>query len=435
LQPASYPKVALLTNCSINDLDAHGALLRNYFHEWPKERLGHIFQERLAGSSDFCGHEYMLGAEDRHFGAIYARLKHSPLGAAARRQHLQADKPSRLKAVLRRIAYSLGRQMLESGLWEFVFAPKVSSHLAEWMESFAPEVVYVQGYSLFYVRLALQLHRRFSTRICVHILDDWPGNLYLDSPFAFLIRPVVRHYFKALARSSALRICIGPDMRDEYKARYGLEFVPLLNCDEISRYLDAPAHRTELPGVISVVYSGSIGVGRWKSLIDVCEVAETLRKSGLNIHVTAYVPDIPPDVYAELQLLKPVLTIANSLKDSEVPGTLKGADILLLVESFDERYKRAVRLSIATKAHLYMMAQKPILVYGPADVGVVRYAQRDGWACVATSKPDLEEVMRSLAVDTEEADEVVATAYEVAMKNHSATSVRGNFAQLMRGVF
>jgi hypothetical protein len=223
-------------------------------------------------------------------------------------------------------------------------------------------------------------------------------------------------------------------MRNEYKARYGLDFVSMLNCDEIGRYLEASPHRSEPAGVVSIVYSGSIGNGRWKSLIDVCEAVQTLRHTGIDVHIMAYVFDIPPDISAALRSFERVLTVADSLRNSDVPCTLKGADILLLLESFDEQDRKAVRLSIATKAHLYMMAQRPILVYGPSDAGVVRYAQRDGWAHVSTSKLALEKVMRSLAFDVEKPDEVIAMATEVALKNHNAASVRRRFAQLLREI-
>lgn len=429
-----YPKVVILTNRAINDLDSHGALLRNYFKGWPKECLGHIFQEKLDDSPMFCGSEYALSSGDRRFGGIYSKLKSSPLGAAAHRQSVRAEKPGRIKAIFRRIMYLFGRQLLRSGLAELVFVPRISPPLVQWMESFAPQIIYVQGYSLFYIWLALKLQRRFSTKICLHVLDDWPGTLYSMFPFAPVIRPVVRRSFKALADSSALRICIGTDMRDEYRSRYGLEFVPLLNCDEMSRYVDALPRRTAPEGTISIVYSGSIGGGRWKSLIDVCEVAKELRASGLDILVTAYVYDLPPDAHAELRKLNTVLTVAGSLRDSDVPGTLKGADILLLIESFEKSFRKAVKLSISTKAHLYMMAQRSILVYGPPDVGVVRYALRDGWAHVATSLSELQTAMRELVIGARQEDHLVATAFEVALRNHNAVSVRRHFAQLMREI-
>jgi glycosyltransferase involved in cell wall biosynthesis len=104
-----------------------------------------------------------------------------------------------------------------------------------------------------------------------------------------------------------------------------------------------------------------------------------------------------------------------------LPSYLKGADILLLAEGFDEGFVSAIKLSISSKAHLFMFSHRPIIVYAHADTGIARYAQALGWAKIVTkrSKQELVNAILQLAKNKKEAEKLVGKADEVVTKFHS----------------
>lgn len=424
-----FPKVLIITNSTINDTDAHGAFFRNYFHEWPRDRLAKIYQTNTGSSTDFNIQEYQLKPNDRKFGKIYARIRRSPLGVGATTSTWdQRSKISPSGSVLRSVFDKLSKFLINSGIWELFFYPKPSSELLEWVKRFDPDVIYFQGYSLFYLRLPLILNKHSRGKLCMHMLDDWPKFLYQDTVFSPLVRPLVKYWFKKALKQTDVRLCISEKMARDYENRYGFSFKPMFNCDDSERFKTAIPELLVEGNIFSIVYSGSIGLNRWKGLVEIACAANELSKEGFRFHVSAFVPDVPLEAVDALKRA-PNLSVHSSLNNEKVPSVFKGADILFLSESFDKEFCEYTRLAIATKAHLYMMANKPILVYGPAEAGVVSYAKEFEWGYVVTQQeqPALIEALRILVTNSRLCDQLINRGDEVARLNHEASVVREEF--------
>jgi hypothetical protein len=112
---------------------------------------------------------------------------------------------------------------------------------------------------------------------------------------------------------------------------------------------------------------------------------------------------------------------------------LKGADVLLLVEAFDENRVADVHLSVSSKSHLYMFSRRPIIVYSHRDTGVSKYASEYGWAKVVTERDvhALYEVMHAFARDADERDRFVSRAAEIALSMHSKMQMQERFLEAL----
>lgn len=424
-----YPRVLIVAKTRINDMDSLGGTLRNWFADWPKEHLAQIFSGGSLEGPSFCSRNYHLGTPDRRFGRFFAILKGaagksmSPVVPARNSGHQHS---SALKRMLRKIV----SQLTLSGIWEIIFAPRVSPALSEWIREFNPEVMYIQGQDLSFMRIPLALNRRFGIPFALQVTDDWPAHLYVNSPISFILRPACERTFRKLLSRSALLMGIGETMAREYRGRYGHEFVPMMVCDDPARFEAAIPERVSPEGSISIVYSGSLALNRWKALLNLNEAARILHARGINVAITAFSGDIPVEA-AEAFGRTTDIGVRPPLHDSEVPGILKGADLLFLPESFDREYRDYIRLSISSKAHLYMMSGKPALVYGPSEVGVVEYARREGWGLVVSEQNPgaLAEAVARLATDEPYRLGVLQKARETAERNHSAAAVRELFRE------
>lgn len=435
--PEEYPRVLIVYLSCINKADQHNMSLRNWFAEWPRDRLAQIYSGNEQGEERFCGHTFKLGPQERRWGRIFFRLRNTEL--------LRAGQPvipeSGTGAPVQRfgirdvVRYRVGKLLVNSGLWEVLFKPVLSPRLLDWVRQFRPEIIYCQGYTLSFSWLPVQLRRKLGVPICFQTGDDWPTYLYRDSCLAFAMRPFVERAARQLAAYSSLNFATGDSMAAEYRARYGTLFEPLMICDNIDRFRAAMPWRAVEPGRISIVYTGGLGHGRWKSLLDLCAAAVVVRDYGFDVTVTAFASSVPKEA-ANILHDTPNLQIAPPPSHEQVPAVLKGADILFLPESFDPAKATAIRLSISTKAHLYMMSERPVLLYASPITGVADYAKREGWAYVVDRKDVnlLAYGLRELLSDSSLSQRFVQRGIEVALKNHSERAVRGRLLHRMQSL-
>ena len=423
-----FPKVLIVNLCCINREDQRNASLRTWFADWPRDRLGQIYSGGETGTGVFCGHTYKIGETDRRCGGLFQRLKSSVATSADRQGAGKPENSEEPISIRRRMAGIAER----SGIWEAIFRPVLAQRLLEWVNCFGPSVVFCEGYSLSFARLPVMLHRELGLPLCFFTGDDWPDSLYRDSPFSAILRPMLANATEELFKACTVRLANGPDMAGEFERRYGLPFSTLMLCDESSRFHRALPNRDLPRESVSIIYSGGLTHQRWESIVDLCEASKNLSTEGIAVTVTAYVPDVPASARVALAPFEN-LRLRPPPSHAEVPSVLKGADILFLGESFDRAQVDLIRLSISTKAHLYMMSERPILAYGAADAGVLRYAKHEGWAAVVDRRniDELARVLRVLVCDKRFRAELVGRGREVASKNHEAATVRERLRQTL----
>ncbi|MGE5314208.1 MAG: glycosyltransferase [Acidobacteriota bacterium] len=422
-----YPKVLIVYHSCINKHDASCMSLRNWFADWPKERLAQIYSGNEQGTERFCGRTFRLGEGERRFSRMFFKLKGSPLGAANR--PLLLDKGgATFDAKLRRreaLRQNVSMMAINSGIWELMFPPIISQPLENWISDFNPDIVYSQGYDLSFAWLAVWILQRFRLPGCFHAVDDWPRFLYSNSIFSSLMRRYVESAAQNLLKSASVRFAIGEGMAAEYRSRYGVGIEPLMICDSLERFRRAEPRRMAPEDTISIIYSGGLGHYRWKSLVDLSRAANELEADGLKLKITVFTPAVPPEAVSAFAGLTNICFEVPPSHE-ELPSILKGGDILFLPETFDPAEADVIRLSVSTKAPLYMMSEKPTLVYSSPMTGVFDYAKRSGWAYVV-DKQDvhlLARAIRRLHRDTRLKERLAARAIEVARHNHEASVVR-----------
>lgn len=424
-----HPRVLLVTMSRVHDVDQNGVSIRNWFGGWPRESLAQIYSGGEVESPPFCSRTYRISGNERRLGWIFdsvKRLAQPPGGMQPRTRDYWGHPVMRVRRS--RVAAAFIRQ----GVWELAFRPQLSRALREWIAEFRPDIVYAQGYSLAFCWLPLLIAREFNLPLCFHTGDDWPAALYARSKLQPLMSGTVKAAARRLIGASAVRLSNGPQMAEEYHRRYGVPFEALMMCDSAERFEACPAKRLAPVDVATFVYSGNLGHGRWESLLELCTALRRIEDRGeMRSRVFAFVPHIPAEASAalegtsNLQLLPPV-------DHEELPAILRGADVLFLPETFDPIEAREIRLSVSTKAHLYMMSNRPILVYGSEDAGVVRYAC-EGWALVVSRRDThcLGQAALSLLQDGELRARLLARAADVAARNHAQEIVRSRLLQLL----
>jgi glycosyltransferase involved in cell wall biosynthesis len=333
------------------------------------------------------------------------------------------DKNTRsIERMLRRI----GSAAVNSGLWELLFRVKHNKNLVQWIREVNPEIIYAHGSDLSFMRVALLCRSTLRIPLCLHMTDDFPSILYHDSIARPIMKPIVRTTFEKLVRAADICLGTGEAMRLSYLAQYAKNFEPMYMYDYAARYNDRPP-KLDLSCHV-IVCIGSLGIDRWRSLCDVAAAVRNLRLDGKKVLIKAYASHVPEEAARRLRGLDEV-EWHPCPKDNDVPSVLASADVLLLTEGFTNYAKRYAKLSISTKAHLYMMAKRPILVYGPAYVGVVEYARNEKWGLVVDQQRTsaLVNAVSHLLSNSTLIKRLLTQCARVLEQNHSESRVKAQF--------
>lgn len=439
---SEYPRVLICMCIRVNADDTvnNNLLLRGLFGDWPRDRIAQIRTGVPSEEESFCGREYCISAEDRRFGPLKAWLtrtfkKDSDDTKTVDPGAAESGCPSRpANSVISRF----GRFITESGLCEILFPVRPSKAMLEWIDDFSPDVIFAQGYDLTFSWLPVQLKRKLHLPIAFFTSDDWPSYLYADksgllritSPF---LRRLVGRATRELLADTDYPFAFNQMMAAEYLKRYGKEFMTIMHSDDPDRFRQAEPIRLCPDEVKSIIAAGGFDQYRWPLLLDIEEACRRLTEEGLQVRVTVLTSRIVPEGYERLQECK-FVEVRSDPGHNLLPSYLKGADALFLPETFDENQAEAIKYSISTKAHLFMLAQRPILVYGSPETGLVTYAQQEGWAHAVCERDvsEMKSAIKKLLTDDEYAAKLVTTAAEVFQRNHDSRMVREKFLNGMR---
>jgi glycosyltransferase involved in cell wall biosynthesis len=430
-----YPRVLIVSRTEISETNSQGAALGNWFRDWPRDRLAHMYSSPEVTTEPFCGHNYLLTGRERRCGKLFDGFKYLA-GRGGGAPKLKPDPAARQNPTwvgrrIRTLQRWGWKGLVDTGLYDIAFPVRLSPELMAWIADFRPDVVFAFITDLGYTQFALLLHDRLGIPVCLDIVDDWPNTHSRGTVLGRWIWPVVDRAFRQLLARSTICLTIGKEMERDYRSRYPGKFEALMCCDQPQRHLAAETRRKSPKDEITIAYCGNLGMNRWKTFLDLLDAVNGLRANGMNIGVNLYSTDYPPEAADAMRRYDWLRSMPTPPHD-ELPGILKGSDILFHSECFDEEFRDYVRLSISSKSQVYMIAGKPILVYGPPGVGVVNYAKEYGWAYVV-DQPDrkvLQDAVLRLATDRDLCGKLVDAANKTFYANHDAATVREH----LRGV-
>ena len=424
----ALPRVLLILMPKVRADDAANLLVRAQFASWPKESLAQIHSTEPSGRGEFCGRYHRLGPDDRFLGSIFERMRGSVARMVSMEEVRDAPTPRpapRTGQWTSRCRRWLGERIVATGLWEVLFPVRSSRRLVEFVEEFRPDVIYCTGYSLAFATLPLLLARRFGVPICFQTMEDWPSYTYAGSPVGILVRREATR----LVRASTLRLAFGRKMKVEFEARYGVPFQETWHLDDAERF--GPPGPDPAGPVRRVAFTGTMVLNRHEPVADMLAAIRLLRREGIevefDVHCTGVPRELPDDVRNA-----PEVRFLPLPSHEDLGGVLRGADVLFLPEAFSVGADR-LGLAISTKCHLYMMAGRPILAYGPAHAGTVEYARKDGWALVVQERSveRLAEALRTLLLEPAVRARLTHQASLCFIRNHDARAARERFERAM----
>ena len=423
-----HPRVLLVHMPKVKADDAANLLIRMQLGNWPKGRLAQIHSSESPGRGEFCSRYYQLQARDRILGKLFMRLRTgvSKMVAMDAVAPSPATRPSWLFRRWRNaVQKRLGDLLIRSGVWEAMFRVRLSRPMAEFVQDFRPDLIYCSGYSLAFATLPLLIADRFNVPICFQTLEDWPSYSYPHSPVGSLLRRQAAR----LIRHAVLRLAFGEKMKSEYERRYRVPFHVTYHLDDANRFRVAEPER--ISQTKRIIFTGSLVLNRHECIEDLLKAIRVLEQEGFRVELEVYCTGVPKEVSDEVRST-PALKFLPLPAHDDLPRVLRSADVLFLPEAFSVDANR-LGLAISTKCHLYMMAERPILVYGPSYAGTIEYAHQQGWAVVVQHRDIgmLTDALRRLLSDRALGVKLTRQALECFKRNHNLKDARERFEKLV----
>ncbi len=419
---------------AFNLQSASGFTMRNLFRGWPKERIAQIYTAAMEPDTGVCSTFWRLRLEDlcmphRLWGPIASWLGvtlESPCTA-------RDGNPSGVKVTDTRFIRNAKMRLRSEGAACLDLIPyRLNPNLLTELDGFRPEIVYSFLGSTRIMGLAEMVAKRYRIPIVPHFMDDWPETQYRSRLLAPLLRIVLKQKLWSILKQSSVRLVISNAMAEEYERRYDMDFMPLMNCvDGISVREQKP--KQSKGGSVRVVVLGNLERGRLALLEDLAVVIANLRDSLPNLELRLYTKPEYQRMAQNCDVLPTVATFHNSPTDAELTQTLSEADILVHLESFDAVEARYFRYSMSAKVPLYLAVGKAILVYGPNNNAVARYAQSANWGCVVGRRERqlLSDTLVRLVISPDLRYTLGQSALEAAHKNHDASQQRVRFHHVL----
>lgn len=405
-----YPKVLVvginpwIDNTGINTLI-------NFFDGWDKSSLAHIYTRAKLPNTHICDKFFRISEPKVMKSVIKRNIKtgdevQNTLETATesvQENQIYGKKHSGLMTLAREFVWLLGK-------WR-------TKELDKFLDDFDADVLFFPVYSTVYMNRLQNYIRRYTKKpVVLYVSDDnYSYKSIAKTPISFFSRFWLRTQEKKLFKSASKIMVISPKQKEEYDNLFGTNSVIMTKGID---YSQVTFEEKPLNNPIKMVYTGKLIIGRGISLAKIAEAMGDINKDKTKIELDIYTTDtLTPQ--QEKELNRNGCSVKGALKLDEVQKVQKEADVLVFVESLENKFKYTARLSFSTKITDYLKNGKCIFAIGDKEIAPIDYFNRYDSAITATSYEEIGEKLKMLVENPEIISEYSRKAFECGKENHN----------------
>lgn len=417
-------RILIVSNTAWDDSNSFGSSFSNIFGGNDNYEIANIYCQAGSPNTKVCKRFFQISAKGI-LRSLFTRRNSSGHEVYVDDEHPQTtvELGEKSKSVLNYFK-KVRWQWLFWGR-DLIWATKKwkSNALDAFIFSFQPDLIFQPIYYSSYIdEIGLYAQRLTNVPMVGYISDDSVTLKHFSlSPFFWIDRFIKRPYvFRAIRRCELLYV-ITERQRQEYDEIFGKGKCKVLF--KGGDFSHQPDYRIHHP--LRLVYTGNIGLGRWKTLAKIAAVVENINREGEKAEL--FIFSATPVTNKMLRQLNRAGAshFMGAVPSNEVPSIQNGADILVHVESFElsERYK--ARLSFSTKIVDYLAAGRCILAVGWEQTGGIEYLRDNDAAITVTNIYDIQSALETLLSNTNLISEYAHKAFDCGRRNHQIMTIRG----------
>jgi len=291
---------------------------------------------------------------------------------------------------------------------------------------FKPEYVYTMGSTIFCLRYANKVSRKYRIPLVIHYMDNWRTTLYSHKGLHFYNK-ILNNEIKKAQKYGVKHICVSQEMSNDYSALYNYKYETLMNVPEDMFHITAEDKDTKKSK--NIVYIGGLHLKRDASFISFVNCINNNEKYKNLCNIIIYTDVKSMQLIEKFKKLKNI-KIFEYVPHDQIQNIYASADILLHIESFDKEIREYIKYSISTKISEYLCAQKPILLFAPSDIAVYKYIYENNCGYVAENTYQILLNLNKIFYGEKDTEQKAKNAYNVYIKNHTEKSIYDIFSKI-----
>lgn len=300
-----------------------------------------------------------------------------------------------------------------------------SPALQKFVEDFQPDIVFtVLSDSPFLNRLILHIVKISSAKLALYAWDNnYSLKMFALSPLRWIRQICNRVSMRKVVAVADMFYVISDVQKRDYEKAFKKPCKVLTKCADFS----SPQFKTAYKRPLQLVYTGNLGLNRWKSLSYIVDALKTVNQNGVKAQLNIYsATPLTAKMQKALQAEGSV-RFMGSVPAKEIPQIQANADVLVHAEAMDFKNRLAVRQSFSTKLVDYLSAARPIFAVGPRDVASVSCLAEHDAAIVASNKKEVAEKLTQLTENPSLCAEYAEKAWQLGKQNFEQSIVQPSF--------
>lgn len=412
----NLPKILVVSTNAWRDNTGINTLIQ-FFKCWDKNKIAQIYAKSALPKTSVCNNFFRISENAVMKSVLKRNIK---TGSKVENEMTISETDQNALANERKL-YSRGGKnasFLLSICREFVWrlGKWKTAELDKFINDFDADVLFIPIYPTIYMgRLQKYIIEKLNKPVVSYLADDnYTYKSVQKNPFALFHRMVLRKYVKFIVKNSSKLMVIAPKQKEEYDRIFGVDSVVMTKGVDFSEHLYEPK-KTSKP--IKMIYTGKLIIGRWKSLAAIAEALGKINNDDIKAELDIYTTDTLTEEQ-KIALNRNGCRVKGALALDEVQRVQKDADILVFVESLENKYKNKARLSFSTKITDYLKSGKCIFAIGDKDIAPIDYFNRYDSAVTAVNYSEIYQKLTDLIENPEKIEQYGKKAYDCGKEHH-----------------
>lgn len=414
MEKKALPRVLVVSTNAWRDNTGINTLIE-FFKCWNPDRIAQIYTKSTLPKTAVCNKFFSISENAVMRSVINRKIStgkevqnetvNSAIGnpSAEEEQKIYSSYKGKVRELL-----SICREIVwKFGKWK-------TAELDRFIDEYDADVLFVPIYPTIYMgRIQKYIITRTQKPVVSYLADDnYTYRSVHKNPISLIHRHILRKYVKYIVEHSMKLMVIAPKQKEEYDRVFGVDSVV------VTKGIDfEPFESYQVGNPIKMVYTGKLIIGRWKSLAAIAEAFQKINQNGVRITLDIYTTDCLTDEQNKL-LNRNGCAVKGALTLEQVKAVQKEADILVFVESLEEKFKNTARLSFSTKITDYLRSGKCIFAIGDKDIAPIDYFNRYDSAVTATTYEEIQDKLTELVNAPDVVLEYAKKAYECGVEHH-----------------
>lgn len=419
----SSMRIIVISNNAWDDRNSVGNTMSNWFDEWPGAEFSSIYSREVVPNNNCCDNYFVVSLSQivRYVlmpWKIGERINNTKINSKESKETYLVN-ATRGKSI-KRLFVIINELLFASRIW-------MNKRIKDFIHGTNPDVCFTFAIGEPFRYHLCKYLKKHSVPVILFVADDVYG-VYKRS--RGLVPSLQKRRFEKLIELADKAYGASDMLCRAYSEIFGISIKELYKgCNLMSpkNYINTP---------IKITYAGNLFYGRSETLGLIAKVLTSInKKNGVLAQLEIYT-GTPINKDLESRLGKDgVLCIKGERPYTEITRILKESDIVLHVESFEEKQKDIVRYSFSTKIIDCIQSGSVLMVVGPRNIASVEYTRSLKGSVVIDDLDNLEDVLWDIVNNPNDLIERAVSINEIAVNTFQIDKVRerihADFAEIV----